>query len=99
MSSSSALKQGFLTNVLNPKVTLFFLSLFTQVISPATSSTMKLLYGAEMIIATFLWFSLVATLMTQKPVIAVYNKIKYLIDRAFGVILIAFGLKVALGSK
>ena len=33
-----AIFQGFLTNVLNPKATLFFLSLFTLVITPETST-------------------------------------------------------------
>ena len=32
-----ALRNGFFTNVLNPKTTLFIVSLFTQVINPETS--------------------------------------------------------------
>src|SRR3989344_2739030 len=34
ISPISAVKLGFITNVTNPKATLFFLSLFTQVINP-----------------------------------------------------------------
>jgi len=99
ISTKEAIKQGFLTNVLNPKATLFFLSLYTQVISPNTSASLKLLYGAEMVTATFIWFTLVAIFMTRKPVQAVYEKIKHRIDQAFGVALIALGLKVALDNK
>jgi len=31
-----AARMGFLTNLLNPKMTLFFLALFTQIIGPET---------------------------------------------------------------
>ncbi len=42
-----AIKIGFLTNVLNPKATLFFLSLFTLVINPDTPLNIQLLYQAS----------------------------------------------------
>ena len=32
----AAARMGFLTNLLNPKMTLFFLALFTQIIGPET---------------------------------------------------------------
>jgi threonine/homoserine/homoserine lactone efflux protein len=97
ISSIEAVKQGFLTNVLNPKATLFFLSLFAQVISTETSSILKLVYGLEMTVATFLWFTLVALFMTRKPIQLGYAKVKHHIDRLFGAALIALGLKVGLG--
>ncbi len=90
----SALKQGFVTNVLNPKATLFFLSVFTQVIDPNTSSLLRALYGLEMIIATTLWFSVVTIIMTREPVRRVYKKAETTIDRVFGLILIILGISV-----
>ncbi len=99
LTNIEAFKQGFVTNILNPKVTLFFLSLFTQVISPDTSSILKLVYGIEMMVATFIWFSLVATFMTQKPVQNAYNRVKHHVDRIFGAALITLGIKVATGSR
>ena len=36
MSASTAMRIGFLCNALNPKATLLFLALFTQVIDPQT---------------------------------------------------------------
>jgi threonine/homoserine/homoserine lactone efflux protein len=44
----SAFREGFITNVMNPKATLFFLSVFTQVISPETSLITQGMYGAMM---------------------------------------------------
>jgi len=84
---------------LNPKATLFFLILFTQVISPETSIFMKVAYGAEMIIVTFIWFSLVATIMTKQSVRKKFANTQHYIERFFGVALIALGLKVAFSSK
>jgi RhtB (resistance to homoserine/threonine) family protein len=99
LSKKGALKQGFLTNVLNPKATLFFLSLFTQVINVNTSAQIKAVYGLEMVLATFLWFSVVTMFMTRKPVRLAYRKVRHHIDRVFGVVLVGLGLKVALSSK
>ena len=61
-----ALKMGFLTNVLNPKATLLFLSLFTFVIKPDTPAYVLIAASTIMIIDTALWFSLVSIFFTQK---------------------------------
>ncbi|MEK7184974.1 MAG: LysE family transporter, partial [Patescibacteria group bacterium] len=60
ISIKSAIWSGFLTNVLNPKATLFFLALFTQVINPMTPKFIQMLYGIEMMLITFLWFSIIS---------------------------------------
>lgn len=94
-----AVRMGFLTNALNPKATLFFLALFTQVINPATPLSIKALYGLEMSTVTFLWFGFVVMILTHHRVQVVFNGIKHHIDRLFGAVLIALGIKIALGSQ
>jgi RhtB (resistance to homoserine/threonine) family protein len=96
MTTLAAIRTGFLTNVLNPKASLFFLALFTQVISPHTPVGIKVLYGVEMSLMTIIWFSFVAISLTQKPVRKVFRRIQHRIERVFGVALIALGLKIAL---
>lgn len=98
VSDLQAIKMGFLTNALNPKATLFFLALFTQVISPTTPIGLKMIYGAEMTIATFVWFAFVALILTHKHVNKLFTKIRYQLEKVFGVVLIALGIKVALGA-
>lgn len=98
MGRSAAIRMGFLTNVLNPKATLFFLALFTQVISSATPKFVQVLYGLEMSFMTFLWFAGVASVLSVGPVRARFASIHHWAERAFGVILIALGLRVALSS-
>lgn len=99
ISILSAIKIGFLTNVFNPKATLFFFALFTQVISPQTPKIIQILYGLEMSIMTFLWFSFVAIILSNKFIKNKFSFAHHYFERAFGVILIALGIKVALSSK
>lgn len=99
ISNLKALYTGFLTNVLNPKATLFFLSLFTQVISPETPIFVQTLYGAEMMIMTAMWFSVLAIFFSHKIFRTRIIKIKHHIERVLGVALIALGVKVAISVK
>jgi RhtB (resistance to homoserine/threonine) family protein len=94
-----ALKMGFLTNVLNPKATLFFLALFTQVISGTTPVGIQLIYGIEMVLMTFVWFTLVAALLSHTVIRSRFTKIQSKAEKVFGVILIALGIKVALSTS
>lgn len=98
LSVIASIRQGFLTNVLNPKVTLFFLALFTQVVSPETPLLFQLTYGLEMMLATVLWFSLVAVFFSNSFMKAKITKVSHHIERVTGVVLIGLGIKVALAS-
>lgn len=93
------IKTGFLVNALNPKATIFFLALFTQVIDPATPLFIKGLYGAETIVATFVWFSIVSVAFSNKRMKEKITRIEHWIDRTAGAVLVALGIKVALSDK
>lgn len=95
---SRAIKTGFLVNVLNPKATLFFLAVFTQVISIETPKLIQSLYGLEMIVATFVWFSLVSFIFSNKLMKNKITKFSHWIDRVGGAVMVALGIKVALSS-
>ncbi|KQH87525.1 lysine transporter LysE [Vibrio furnissii] len=89
--------QGFLCNVLNPKTMLFFLSIFSQVISEdGASSTQALIYGGYMVVLHGVWFALVATLMTSTALQHKLERVKPLINKACGVGLVSFGAALAL---
>lgn len=95
----SAIWMGFLTNALNVKASLFFLGLFTQVIHPDTPLSWQLFYGAEMALMTMGWFSLVTLIFSQAWFKERMQRFHHHLERAFGVILIALGIKVALSSQ
>ncbi|MDP3057741.1 MAG: LysE family transporter [bacterium] len=99
MDKFAAIKMGFLTNALNPKATLFFLSLFTQVISKETPLLIQVFYGLEMVTMTFIWFSIVASVLSHSLVQEKFASVHHRIEKFFGVILIALGIKVALSNS
>ncbi len=99
ISRFEAVKIGFLTNVLNPKATLFFLSLFTLVISPETPFPIMGILGVIMVINTILWFSLVAVFLSQKRIRSVFERFQNIFNKTLGGLLIALGVKVALTQK
>ncbi|MDO8604688.1 MAG: LysE family transporter [bacterium] len=99
ISALEAVKIGFLTNVLNPKATLFFLSLFTLVISPNVPKVVLVVLSIIMIVNTAIWFSLVALFFTQKKVVSVFSKFQGIFNKIFGSLLIALGIKIALSQK
>ncbi|MFO0719016.1 MAG: LysE family translocator [Candidatus Paceibacterota bacterium] len=94
----ASFKIGFLTNALNPKATLFFLALFTQVIDPATPKTIQLAYGIEMMVITFVWFALVSLFFSNSLIRSRIGKVQHYVERVTGVVLITLGIKVALAS-
>lgn len=95
MTKFQALRSGFLTNVTNPKATLFFLGVFTLVIKPDTPMTLQLIMGAEMMTVATVWFCLVATLVSHQSVKRRLQKVQHRIERVMGAVLIAFGIKLA----
>ncbi|MBI2019378.1 LysE family transporter [Candidatus Daviesbacteria bacterium] len=100
ISKLSAFKIGIITNATNPKATLFFLSLFTVVISPSTPLGVKLFMGIEMAVLTSAWFILVAFLVSHHIVKSRLEKVHGFAEKFIGVVLVTLGIKVALsGSK
>lgn len=100
LKPKEAFKNGFLCNVLNPKATLFIFAVFTQVIDPATSALTQLFYGSYMSIATFVWFSFVASVFSWSVISNLFRKTQTIAERLMGIVLIGLGLKVALtGNK
>lgn len=98
ISNLAALKMGFLTNVLNPKATLFFLSLFTLILTPETPIFITLTASGVMVLNTIIWFSIVAIFLSQPRVRGLFEKSGAFINRFFGTVLIALGIKIALSK-
>lgn len=95
--SASPLRQvagGFLCNALNPKAPIYFLALFTVVLSPDLPWPTLVLYGAWIMVLQWLWFSLLAMLFAHRLVRDRLLAVRHWIDRAFGIAMIALGLRV-----
>ena len=90
-----AIRIGFLTNILNPKVSLFFLSLFSLVIIPNELPTYILIILIIIItLSTFIWFSLIAIFLTQKSINIILSKYLRYLNKIFGSMLILIGIRI-----
>ena len=87
---------GFLTNATNPKATLFFLAIFTTVVSASTPLPIQALYGLWMCGVNALWFVLVSLLFSSPGVRQAFLRLGHWFERTMGVILIAFAGRLLL---
>ncbi|PSF05282.1 lysine transporter LysE [Marinobacter fuscus] len=94
----AAFRLGFLTNALNPKATLFFVSLFSVIINPGTPILLQAGYGLYMALATGLWFTLVTLFFTQPRVRRGFNRFGHWLDRAMGGILVLLAGQLLLST-
>ncbi|WP_323914314.1 LysE family transporter [Aeromonas caviae] len=99
LSSLGALRTGFLTNVLNPKTTIFIVSLFMQVVQPQTPLAVQIGYGAFIALAHALWFGAVALFFSTPAVRDRLLVVRHWIDRVFGGLLVGFGMLLALTQQ
>ena len=99
LSSLGALRTGFLTNELNPKTTIFIVSLFMQVVQPQTPLAVQLGYGAFIVLAHAVWFSAVAIFFSTDSVRGRLLAVRHWIDRVFGALLVGFGMLLALTQQ
>ena len=96
--AGAAFGLGFMTNALNPKATLFFLSVFSVVIDPHTSRWVQAGYGVGMAVMTAIWFSLVSMFFTQERVRRAFLRLGHWFERAMGVLLVGLGVRLAFAS-
>ncbi|MFN4011693.1 MAG: LysE family transporter [Pannonibacter sp.] len=95
LSDLAALRIGFLTNALNPKTTIFIVSLFLQVVQPQTQLATQIAYGLFISAAHVVWFAAVALFFGAPKVREAITGVGHWIDRAFGTALIGFGVGLA----
>ncbi len=94
-------KQGFFTNVLNPKVALFFLAFLPQFISPTSAHpTLAFLFlGVLFILSSIpigLGYVALAAWVSQRT--ATLQRGMHWLERAAGALFIGFGIKLALSE-
>ncbi len=85
---------GFLTNATNPKATLFFLAVFTTVVSASTALHIQVLYGVWMCIVNALWFIVVSLIFANPAVRRCFVTFGPWFERLMGLLLIVFSLRL-----
>jgi len=90
---------GFLTNLLNPKAVLFFVALFSVLVSAQTALIWQAVYIAAMAGVLFVWFTLVSLFFTAPAVRSRFYGMGQWFNRVSGVALILLALRLALTQK
>lgn len=94
-----SLREGFLSNVLNPKTAIFYMAFLPQFINPAQSALIQSLFlaGLHFIIA-MIWQCLLALMVKQAKNWLQRPRVSQLFDGFTGTVMIALGLRVAAES-
>mgnify|MGYP001800359588 CR=1 FL=1 len=95
VSAFAAFRLGLFGNLLNPKATLFFLALFTQIVQPETPLAAQALYGGTVALQSLVWFALLALLISQRWVKQLLVNVSHWLERVTGALLIVLGLRLA----
>ncbi len=95
-SSRRAFGEGLLTNILNPKVAVFYLSFLPQFISPESSVFERslLLTGIHQVLGS-LWLCCVVLFVTRLKGVLMRAGVRRKLEALTGAVLIAFGLRLA----
>lgn len=91
----ASFRAGFLTNVLNPKTTLFVVSTFTQVVNPDTGLARQASYGLFMSAAHLAWFAAVALFFSQPRLREAMLRAQKILNKAIGTALAGLGVSLA----
>ncbi|PGB04143.1 LysE family translocator [Bacillus toyonensis] len=94
---TSCFRQGFLTNLLNPKIAVFFLTFLPQFLNPSHNTFIQLLVmGLTYLVLTVIWFAFYIFLIDKISAFMKKPTTQRYIQGLTGIVLIGFGIKLAL---
>ncbi len=93
----SAFRQGFLSNLFNPKIAVFYTTFLPQFISPGDPAVLKsLLLAGIHALQGLAWLTFYAWLVTRAGDVLRRPNIRAAMGRITGIVLVGFGLRLAL---
>jgi len=95
--ASSAFRDGFLIVFLNPKIAVFLIAVFSQVIGDHTTAMERMVYVATAMFIDMGWYMIVAWLFSNPLWLGSLQKNSVWLERFFGVILIALAGRLLVG--
>lgn len=96
VAATNPVRDGLLISILNPKIILFFLALFSQFVRPDASLFEAMGIAATAGIIDAGWYVLVAVFVSHSVVMNFLRKRLGLIEKLFGVLLIVVAVRVLL---
>lgn len=91
-------REGYLVNLLNPKIAIFYVSIFSQVAAPGVPPVALALFGSQMTVQSLVFWSSFAALTRTGLAKRGLAAGKGWLDAVFGVALILFAIILGTGS-
>ncbi|WP_203699720.1 LysE family translocator [Asanoa iriomotensis] len=91
-------RQGFLSNITNPKVLVFYLAVLPQFLGPGTSVAVLLLFALTHAALGLLWSLLVVAALHRVRRVLRRRRVRRALDAGTGIALTAFGVRLAAES-
>lgn len=91
---------GELTNVLNPKIAVFFLSLLPQFVDPGSGAVGRMLLLAGLfILMGIVWLAAYVTALDAVSGFLSRRRVRRAIERLTGLVLVVLGLRLAVERR
>lgn len=96
LGAVAGFRQGFLSDLANPKIGVFFTSLLPQFVSPGHARLLAfLVLGAIFVAMTIVWLLAYTLVAARAAQTLLRPRVRAAMDRITGVVLIAIGLRLA----
>lgn len=99
MRPGRGLRQGVVSNLANPKMAAFFLSLLPQFASAEGGAGPVLALGLVFCVMTFAWLALYSVVVDRARVVLRRARVRRALDGLSGLVLIGFGTRLALQQR
>jgi len=100
MGALGGFRQGFLSDLANPKIGIFFTSLLPQFVDPGHPVLLPFLaLGGVFVLMTVLWLSAYCLIAARAAATLQRPRVKAAMDRFTGIVLIALGLRLAIERR
>jgi threonine/homoserine/homoserine lactone efflux protein len=99
MGPGRALRQGMVSNLANPKMAAFFLSLLPQFASPEQGAGGIVGLGLVFCAMTFGWLGLYSVVVDRARAVLSRSWVRRALDGVSGVVLVGFGARLALQQR
>lgn len=97
-SYRQSMRDGLMISLLNPKIGLFFIALFSQFIHADVGLGGKIVTVFTPLLTDGLWYTLIALTLSHPKILSVLRSKAVWIDRLTGVILILLALRIVWGN-
>lgn len=94
----ASMRDGILISILNPKIALFFIALFSQFITPDVGISGQIITVLTPFLTDGVWYSVVVLALLTPKILEKLRQNAAIIDKIIGVMLILLALKILLGE-